>query len=231
VKIAVLTIGTGKYVHLAKELHKSIRKNFMTNHKVDIILFTDSEEKFASDVKLFHTPRLGFPGDTLYRYHYFLKAEQHLKEYDFLFYLDADLLVEFPVGDEIIGDIVAVEHPGFYGKNDGTFERRVESTAFVEERITFPYFCGGVQGGRTKHYLEACHSIVKNINIDDSNGIVAIWHDESHWNCYLANNEPTLILDPRYCYPTDIYFPWLQNLAKDRKIITVEKDEEEIRSQ
>ncbi len=230
-KAAVLTIGTGKYIDLAERLHESVRKNFMKNHEVDIFLFTDSEKKFPNDVKVYHTPRLGFPGDTLYRYHYFLRAEDELKKYDFLFYLDADVYVEAPVGDEILSDLVAVEHPGFYGKNNGTFERRTSSTACVDDSITRPYFCGGVQGGRTENYLSACKVIANNIDIDDSNKIMAIWHDESHWNLYLSKNPPTLSLDPRYLYPTDAFFPWVVHFKKDRKIITVEKDEKEVRGE
>jgi hypothetical protein len=33
-------------------------------------------------------------------------------------------------------------------------------------------------------------------------GIVARWHDESHWNRYLIDHPPSLVLSPSYCcYP------------------------------
>jgi histo-blood group ABO system transferase len=227
--VAVLNVATGGYIDFSKKLFDSINEKFLTEHNVDIFLFTDSNEKFANNVNVYKIKRKGFPGDTLFRYHYFLLAEKELVNYDFLFYLDADLLIEKPIGDEIISDLVAVQHPGFYGKNNGTFERRKQSSAFVDLSIKQPYYCGGVQGGRSKDYLEACKQIKNNINRDISNGIMAVWHDESHWNCYLAKNKPTLVLDPRYCYPTDAHFPWIENLSTNRKIITVEKDEDEIR--
>lgn len=228
-KIAVLNVATGRYIDLSKRLFDSIKNNFLIDHEVDIFLFTDSCEEFGDNIKKYNIKRKGFPGDTLFRYHYFLLAEKELLKYDFLFYLDADLYIEKPIGEEIISDIVAVHHPGFFKKNNGTFERRQASTAFVEPNINSPYFCGGVQGGRTECYLSACKQIKENINIDISKGVMAVWHDESHWNRFLLDNKPTLELDPRYCYPTDAYFPWIENLNDDRIIVTVEKNEKEIR--
>lgn len=228
-KIAVLNVATGKYINLVDQLHYSIRKNLMNEHDVDIFLFTDSQKDFPSDVKTYQIERRGWPGDTLYRYHYFLKAEEELKKYDFLLYLDVDLCIQSPIGDEIISNLVATEHPGFYGKENGTFERRRQSQAFVPMATSHPYYCGGVQGGKSEIYLKACAEIKQKIDIDDENGILAIWYDESHWNSYLKNFPPTLSLDPRYCYPTDAYFPWIQSFEKSAKIITVAKNEEEIR--
>jgi hypothetical protein len=40
-----------------------------------------------------------------------------------------------------------------------------------------------------------------NINEDESNGVLATWHDESHWNRYLTIYPPTKVLGPEYCYP------------------------------
>ena len=71
-KVAVLNVATGGYVELAENLHKSLNENFMTDHEVDIFLFTDSDKEFGENVRKYQIERKGFPGDTLYRYHYFL---------------------------------------------------------------------------------------------------------------------------------------------------------------
>ena len=42
---------------------------------------------------------------------------------------------------------------------------------------------------------------LERIDVDDKNGVMAVWHDESHWNRQLKQFPPTLVLDPRYCYP------------------------------
>ena len=58
----------------------------------------------------------------------------------------------------------------------------------------------------SKIVLEIFQHLLSNIEIDLDNGIVAIWHDESHWNAYLNNNYEVLkdklhILSPEYLYP------------------------------
>ena len=224
-KIAVLNIATGKYIDLFEQLKESIKINFFKEDDVDIFLFTDSDREYEDNVKKIKIEKGGWPKDTLYRYHYFLMAKEQLMKYDFLIYLDVDLKVVSKVGKEMIGDLVAVHHPGFYQKNNGTYERRTKSTAAVPMNITSPYYCGGLQGGRPKNYLKACEEMVKNIETDEKNGIMAVWHDESHWNKYLTKNKPERSLDPTYCYPTDCHFPWLDNLSQKRKIETVKKDE------
>ena len=46
-KVAVLNVATGGYVELAENLHKSLNENFMTDHEVDIFLFTDSDKDLS----------------------------------------------------------------------------------------------------------------------------------------------------------------------------------------
>ena len=228
-KIAVLNIATGVYIDLFEQLKDSFQNNFFEDSQVDIFLFTDSEREYGKNVKKYKIERGGWPKDTLYRYHYFLLAKEELMKYDFLLYLDVDLKVVSKVGREMVGDLVGVQHPGFYGKTNGTYERRQVSTAFVPPSIKSPYYCGGLQGGRPEHFLKACEVMSKNIDIDEKNGVMAIWHDESHWNKYLSENKPEASLDPSYCYPTDCYFEWVQQFSGKRKIETVEKDEKSLK--
>lgn len=227
-KVAILNVATGKYINFVEQLHNDIREKFMINHDVSFFLFTDNEDKeFPDDVSKYYVERKGFPGDTLYRYHYFLLAKEKLKEYDFLFYLDVDMKILKEIGEEVVGDMVACLHPGFYKQNNGTFERRNQSKAFLPANVTYPYFCGGVQGGKPEHYLKACMQIKDAIDEDDKNQIMAIWHDESHWNAYLHINRPQLkALNPTYCYYP---FPWMKQYEKYAKIQALDKNHEEIR--
>tara|TARA_A100001391_G_scaffold171171_1_gene132377 strand:+ start:68 stop:763 length:696 start_codon:yes stop_codon:yes gene_type:complete len=226
-KIAVLNVATGKYINFIDPLYECISKYFFVDHDVDCFLFTDSDREF-NGAKKYKIDRKGFPGDTLYRYHYFLLAEDKLKNYDFLFYLDVDMdIVDF-IDEKIVHDMLAVYHPGFYKKHNGTFERRSNCQAFLPSNVTGPYFCGGVQGGKPEHYLKACHAIKKAIDLDNKNNITAVWHDESHWNAYLHKNKPNLkVLSPRYCYYP---FKWLLDMEKQAKIVALDKDHEEIRA-
>lgn len=38
----------------------------------------------------------------------------------------------------------------------------------------------------TTWFLDACLTMTDAIDIDTKNGIVAQWHDESHWNRFLV---------------------------------------------
>ena len=60
-KVAVLNVATGGYVELAENLHKSLNENFMTDHEVDIFLFTDSNKDFGENVKEISNRKKGIP--------------------------------------------------------------------------------------------------------------------------------------------------------------------------
>jgi len=231
-KIAVLNVATRKYINLFQDSKNHIKNNFLPSHDVDVFLFTDSDEEFTDDkvnIYKYYVKGKGFPADTLFRYHYFLLAEEKLKEYDFIYYIDVDMRVVSKVNDNIFGDLVATIHPGFYNRPGATYETRKTSTAYVEDTKRMPYFCGGFQGGKPDTYLKAAKQIKNNINIDGKNGIMAIWHDESHWNAYLNKNKPSLILNPDYCYPQEEY-GWLSQFKDNKKIIALIKNEKELRS-
>ena len=231
-KIAAINIATGPYINLFERSKECISENFFPTHDVDLFLFTDSDKEFTDDrlnIKKYYIKRKGFPGDTLFRYHYFLKAENELLQYDYIYYIDVDMNVIGTVDDEALGDLVATYHPGFYKRSGATFESRKESTAYVPRSPNATYFCGGFQGGTPERYLSASREISNNINIDGKNKIVAIWHDESHWNAYLKKNPPTLILDPSYCYPEERY-PWLKEFEETKKIMPMIKAEATLRA-
>jgi len=230
-KIAVLNIATGNYINLFERSKECIKNNFLASHEVDLFLFTDSKNEYKDDkigVKKYQIRRTGYPGDTLYRYHYFLLAEKELINYDYIFYIDVDMNVVAEVGDQILSDLVATYHPGFYRRPGATFENRTQSTAYVNPRDSGPYYCGGFQGGTPESYLSASRTISKNIDTDKENNIVALWHDESHWNAYLRKKTPSLALEPAYCYPEEAY-PWLSQYKDTKKIVARIKDEKELR--
>ena len=234
-KIAAINIATGGYEGLFEQSKECISNNFFRSHDVDLFLFTDSDKEYHDDrigIKKYKIKRAGWPGDTLFRYHYFLLAEKELLEYDYIYYIDVDMNVIAPVGEEINSDLVATLHPGFYKKAGATFENRSDSTAYVKPSPGDPYYAGGFQGGKPEAYLAAAKKIRDNINEDIKNGITAIWHDESHWNGFLHRNKPTLTLDPSYCYPEDVQppWPWISEFVDNKKIIVIEKDEKGLRA-
>lgn len=201
---ALITLATGTvYQDYANAMIASARQFWPEAHA---IVFTDRIYGIRNAWKTINTEPKGHPGETLYRYHTFLKAEDVLRQYDHVFYCDADMQWVSPAGDEMIGaGLMATLHPGYYGKS-GTYETRMESTAYTPPGSA--YYCGGFQGGATNAYIAAMKDMREKIDIDAKNGITAVWHDESHWNRYLRFRKDFITLSPSYCYPEDYRGQW-----------------------
>ncbi len=210
-RIGILLVCTGRYIKFFDQLHYSLRTFFLKDHEKKIYLFTDATRDFPENVEVVPIQRKGFPGDTYYRYHYFMSIkEKLLEETDILLYMDIDSKVVHLVDDAILPTdefpLMATLHPGFYkvqGREYGTPETKKQSTAYVDpNKKRIGYVCGGFQGGKTKQFLELAQKIQENINIDDKNKIMAIHHDESHFNCYYVNNQGKFkLLSPSYMFP------------------------------
>jgi len=195
-KIALLVIGTGeKYRPYVQPLLESAKKYFVEH---DAIVWTDGFFDSSAAIRLTKTAE-GFPNETLHRYSTFVQQEWLLKQYDQLFYIDADMRFVAPVGEEIFSEgITATLHPGYVGQR-GSPETDSRSLAYCPKNIA--YYCGGFQGGSSAAYLKMAKELATSIEIDDKKGVTAIWHDESHYNRYLTDNPPAKILGPEYCYP------------------------------
>ena len=233
-KICILNIATNKYIQFVDQLLESVKENFLNGHEITSLIFTEHEMKETPiNVKISKIDHEPWPMPTLKRYNYFVKEKEYISEFDYVFYMDIDMRINKKVGDEILGDLVATQHPGFWykNKNQFTYERRPISTAYIPPEEERMYYAGGFNGGKPEHFLKMAETISNNVNVDFSNGVVACWHDESHMNRYLIDNPPTVELTPSYCYPeTGINNPeW--NLSQfDVKIIALDKNHEEIRS-
>jgi histo-blood group ABO system transferase len=201
-EVGIILIATGKYHYFINQTITSLNKYFLSNINKKIFLFTDSKEKYdAISIPVEHKP---FPYPTLYRYKMMCENIDVIKNTDYIFYLDVDSKVISGVGREILGSIVATEHPYFRNrKGPFPYERSSYSTAYIERGIGNRYYCGGFQGGKTERYLRVASIINYNIMLDEENGIMAEWHDESHWNCYLAYNPPEVTLDISYMIPEE----------------------------
>ena len=123
-----------------------------------------------------------------------------------------------------------VEHPGFYRPKGfrrvilylfnprifitdlrsikthlaiGSWETNQKSTAYVSKQERKFYYCGGAWFGKNENFKGLVRTLRKRVDDDLENGVVAIWHDESHLNWWAANFvfeslTPTICFDPRY---------------------------------
>lgn len=81
----------------------------------------------------------------------------------------------------------------------GTWERNVQSQAFVPRHRRRTYVCGATWLAQRRQMLELCTELGERVDRDLREGIVARFHDESHLN-WLAANRSCTILDSDYCF-------------------------------
>ena len=187
------------------------------------------------------TEGIEWPAPTLMRYHLFLQKEEELKDYDYIFYMDADMRVVGKISDEVLGEgLTAAQHPMYALKSSyiPPYEPNEDSTAYIKRlgqivddkgkpRFLPLYLAGGFQGGRAKPFIKAMKVMKENIDKDFNNNYTAIWNDESHWNKYLFDYDgPLQVLSPAYVYPDSLikeYYEPLWGCSYDPKIITLTK--------
>lgn len=228
-KICILTIATNKYIQFVERLYDNIEENFLNGHDIECVLFTDHEVETSNNVKVSQIDHEPWPMPTLKRYNYFTKEQEFISKFDYCFYFDVDMAVINKVGDEVLSDLVATNHPYkiFEKPQQFSYERRPESLAYVPIGQGTNYYAGGFNGGSTQEFLKMSAVIADRVNKDLENGIVALWHDESHMNRYLIDNPPTLSLSPSYCFAEEFLgtdYPY------DPKIIALKKNHNELRS-
>jgi len=226
-KVAVVAITLNEpYWPFISDMIASARKFFLKGHQVDFILWTDMPVDTKIDAKIIPTEPFQWPLPTLYRYHLFLREEELLKEYDFIYYIDADMKFVSRVGDEVFGELMGAQHPMYAIRQNYVppYEPNEKSTAFIrrpgrvieekgKKRFEPLYFAGGFQGGRSDKFIEAMKVMRDRIDEDfTKNGYIAIWNDETHWNRYLFENPPDVVLNPSYVYPDSLNKAYYQKI-------------------
>ncbi len=137
------------------------------------------------------------------RFQIFLNIKEQLQEFDYIFFLNANMLPVAPVGDEILPTeeqgLMVMIHSFFYQKDrsEFTYETNPASTAYIPPDQGKYYFRGSFNGGISHVFLQAYSQMLDNTLTDLNNNIIAIWHDESHLNKYVLDKNP-LILPPEY---------------------------------
>lgn len=222
-KVGLLIIATNKYTNFLQPLITSADQYFLKDHDVTYYVFSNLSVDIKTDRKVvyIHVEHKEWPWMTLGRYKIF-SDNSHKYDDDYLYYCDADMRFVGEVGDEILSDRVATQHPGYFNRR-GTPEINPQSTAFVDPTEEMQYFAGGFNGGTRYEYLEMASQISSNIETDFSNGIISIWHDESHMNRYFIDNKPTKILSPSYCYGESMNIPF------EKKLLALDKNHNEFR--
>jgi hypothetical protein len=228
--IGLATIATGRYIELLAPLLESARKHFFRGASVKMFVFTDAPQ-VADDVLRLPIDHEPWPLVALHTYHYFTRYAPRFAGLDYLYFIDVDMRFVAPCAAEILPDssgLVGVEHPGYWRGHRGfasrafdavtagrwsarplphaalPFERDPRSSACVSDPRHRYYYAGAFAGGRVDAFLEMAQALRDAVDADHRNGVIAVWHDESHLNRYYHAHPPKR-LTPAYCYPESGY--------------------------
>ena len=225
--IGWLVIGTNRYRQLAYRCLETIRANYNGALASRFVLFTDQPQECPHTwVDTIRVPHQPFPGISLQRYRHFHRNAERLAACTYLFYVDADM--EFvAVGDEILSQRVVVTHPAFVNTPaaECPFDRNPHCRAVIPMDHQGPYFQNCFQGGESGEFLRMSRRLARRIRADIRDGVMPLWHDESHMNRYMLEHPPTRMLHPGYAFPD-----WWQGFPFPRRIIGVRKSNQELRA-
>lgn len=167
-------------------------------------------------------PARAWPDATIKRFGDYARNREVFRA-DLLMFLDADMLAVSEFGPELTPrrwstGVALVLHPGFYDRAQARFVSRLlrrrgetnprpkgawetssRSLAYIEPERRRRYVCGGVWMGLADRALGLCQELSDRIERDEEDGVLAVWHDESHLNWWAATYAPTL-LAPEYCF-------------------------------
>jgi hypothetical protein len=229
INIGILYIAIGRYNVLFKEFYISSETYFLPGCEKKYFVFTDSKDYFtenfpSKNIVLIKTKNLTWPFSTLLRYKLFYENRFIFDNISHLIFCNANLkFLDYVPLDDIFANkaLFATLHPGFYNKTPLKlpYERNPHSTAFLPKLPSSIYVCGGFNGGLKEDFLKLSFAINANIQADLEKDIIARWHDESHFNKFVANNINSFhIIDQSYCCPE-------YNLSiKNPKIIVRDKN-------
>jgi len=231
-KLAVVFIGTNKYLDFLPTCYEGCEKYLATKTEKSYFVFTDGELQGVPDnIVHYEQEHLEWPYITLERWGTILKAEDKLKEFDYVLFLDADMRVVAEVSEEDLftdKKYIGVHHPCHaLGMNPhtsfpGAFETNPESLASItEDDDITTYWQGCLWGGRVPYVIDMITELDRRTKDDLDRDVIAVWHDESQMNkFFIENKEDVHTLGPQYAYPECFsgfceFDPVVVHLAKD----------------
>ena len=155
-------------------------------------------KKNSNRVHKIYQETLGWPHNTLMRFNMFKRIEKELENFDYIFFLNANMLFVDYVGEEILPEtegLLVARHPAFYDKevDEFPYDRNEKSLAYIPYGEGEVYVQGAFNGGRSADFLKLINELDRNTNLDLENDVIALWHDESQLNRYIIDKEYKLL--------------------------------------
>ncbi len=228
-RIAIAYIATGRYIDFWDMFYASAEKNFVPGMEKHYFVFTDDTKRtFPKNVTRIYQKQLEWPYIALLRYHLIDEIKNQLRAYDYAFFFNANAVIVSPIGPEILPDrkrqLIAAKHPAYFLTIPQylPYEYNPKSKAFIPVEKRKQYFQSGFAGGRTEAYLAMNALLKQRVQDDLDNNLIAVWHDESHYNWFMAHWSP-VILEPNYIFGTNLSSETVRKFAPNLKIIMLNK--------
>lgn len=203
-RIAIVYLAIGKYDILWDEFYSSCEQYLFPDAEKHYFVFTDREQLLnqeLTNVSMSFWKDRGWAMSTFAKSDCILSVSKQLEAFDYLFYINANYKILEPVYcDEILAtevndyftvlsfDHLADKHPDSY-----TYDRNPLCQAYIPYGKGQRYYQASFYGGRVSEMLELATWCTESTRFDLSNGIMALWHDESYLNKYLLERNPKII--------------------------------------
>lgn len=208
-RIAIVYLAIGEYDVLWDEFYQSCEEYLFPDAGKQYFVFTDSKRFLAMNlpnVSCFFWKDNGWAMNALSKYDCMLSVREQLGVFDFLFYINANYKVLEPIRcNEILAtadngylsvlsfDFLGDRHPDTF-----TYDRNPLCQAYIPYGKGTHYYQASFYGGRVSEMLALATWCATSTRIDLSNGLMALWHDESYLNKYLLGCHPKVI-SMTYC--------------------------------
>ncbi|KAM4613784.1 globoside alpha-1,3-N-acetylgalactosaminyltransferase 1-like isoform 2-T2 [Polymixia lowei] len=244
VRTGLLVLVVGRYAQFLRRFLSSAEVHFLPGGTVTYYILTDNPRSLDPPVKLEAgrqlkvVPVAELPGwERLAQRRMDLLAaaikDPIRSEVDYVFCADVDQEFMAPVGEEILGDLVATLHPELYGMPRRAFPYEIEETssACVEEGEGDYYYTSELYGGLVAEVYNLARACSLLILRDLENGVMARGLEESYLNRYLINHRPTCVLSPEYSWwesalAADVPMQRLLSLGRQCEALDLHKKEE-----
>ena len=235
-KVAILFIGTNKYISFFPRYYETFKKYFLPHTEKDFFVFTDRPEydslKNKKDVRVIKIKHRKFPFINMLKFKFINKAKNKLKEYSQIVYIDADMYAcSLMLEKDFFNhekSLFAVQHYNFVKRSAwDELEHNVKSEACVKKDEDFSiYWQACFWGGKSKEFLQAIDEMEKRTDKDIKKNIIAKWWDESFLNKYLIENKKNVFtVDPSYSWTQQKPIPF----GFKKKIIHVDENPPELK--
>ncbi|XP_053328475.1 histo-blood group ABO system transferase-like isoform X2 [Spea bombifrons] len=239
VRIGLTVFAIKKYVIFIKDYIETAEKFFMVGHKVNYYIFTDRPNDIPNftlaegrSLSVLEVPGYKRWQDVTMRRMQMIRdhtRDRFVNEVDYLVCIDVDMVFSEHIGVEILGDVVGVIHPGFFGasRKAYTHERRPESAGYIAVDEGDFYYTGCFFGGAVEDIYKLTNFTHHAMLADKAKNMEALWHDESYLNKYFLSHKPTKVLSPEYAWNNYYGSP---AVVKVKRLLHVDKDFKAVRS-